>query len=310
MAAILTMMPTSGLKSPVIKTLQEDCLLNMELISDTHLETTEILRPMFLMSGLSNLKRAKSPVDGVVVCGDITNYGDTKSVDKFFDIYRKYSPVEELVFVSGNHDIGHVEDRDHDEARQYLIDSFNAYGGTDYDKIYYSKEINGYKFIVLSDEGDRWDHLVMSEEQLAFLDRELEEGTKDGKPVFVCCHWPVDGTNGEDTIWDGSGVYLDEWDVKSICEKYKNVYWISGHMHAGIKSTLVAEKTGLSNAEQINGVTYINLPTYGIVNMFGAPWSATGAQLEVYENEVVFRPRNFITNKWYANSEFHFELEK
>ena len=65
---------------------------------------------------------------------------------------------------------------------------------------------------------------------------------------------------------------------------------------------------GLSCAEQVNGVTYINLPTYGIVNMFGIPDPGMGAQLEVYENEVVFRPRSFITNKWITSAEYHFEL--
>ena len=79
-------------------------------------------------------------------------------------------------------------------------------------------------------------------------------------------------------------------------------------MHAGIKAKAVEEAFGLSNAEQVNGVTYLNLPTYGIINTFGTPWSAIGAQLEVYENEVVFRPRNFITTKCFANAEYHFEL--
>ena len=55
-------------------------------------------------------------------------------------------------------------------------------------------------------------------------------------------------------------------------------------------------------------MTYINLPTYGIVNWFGVPWSGTGAQLEVYADKVVFRPRSFLTGHWYVNSAYTFAL--
>ena len=310
MSILLTIIPTAGLEAPVLRTEQADCLLNMELLSDLHFAENEWVRPAFLKRGLKNLNKSQSAIDGVLICGDITDKGDTASVDRFFRLYEQYSPVQNLILATGNHDIGYVEDRGHDAVRDYLISSYNQYAGTSFDKIYYSLEINGYKFIVLSDEGETWDSLTLSQVQLDFLDTELADGTKDGKPVFVCCHWPVDGTNGENVVWDHSGLYLDEWDVKSICEKYKNVFWISGHIHSGIKSTLVGEKYGLKSAEQINGVTYINLPTFGVVNLYGLPWSGTGAQLEVYENEVVFRPRNLLTNTWYTGAACRFEIVK
>ena len=47
---------------------------------------------------------------------------------------------------------------------------------------------------------------------------------------------------------------------------------------------------------------------YGIINWFGVPWSGTGAQLEVYADKVVFRPRSFLTGHWYVNSTYTFEL--
>ena len=33
-------------------------------------------------------------------------------------------------------------------------------------------------------------------------------------------------------------------------------------------------------------------------------------QLEVYDDEVIIRPRNFITNAWYTNSVYTIELVK
>ena len=317
MSIILTAIPYAGFKAPVVKTLKEDCLLNVEMLSDTHLEEKELFRQAFLRWGLKNFSRAKSPVDAVVVAGDITNYADEPSLAKYFDIIKKYSPAP-VITAAGNHDIGHAGDRDvttisREEARLNFIRYRNEYMGIDSDVNYYSTEINGFKFIVIGDEvvdGGHWDAMDLTQEQIDFVDRELAEGTKDGKPAFVVCHWPMDDINGEETIWEGSGIDIEVNDIKSVMEKYDNVFYISGHMHAGIKSKAVEELYGLTNAEQVNGVTYLNLPTYGIINMFGEPWSGIGAQLEVYENEVVFRPRNFITNKWYVNSEYHFELVK
>lgn len=315
LSIIITAVPYAGIKAPVIKTLDDDCLLNVELISDTHLEEKELFRQAFLRWGLKNISRAKSPADALIVTGDITNYADEPALAKFYDIVNKYSTVP-VIPVSGNHDIGHAGDRDittisREEARDNFIRYRNEYMGRN-DKVnYFSTEINGYKFIIIGDEvidGGHWDAVSMTQEQLDFLDRELAKGTKDGKPVFVLSHWPMDGINGEDIIWDGSSIDLDEYDVKSILEKYDNVFYISGHMHAGIKAKAIDDMYNLSNAEQVNGVTYLNLPTYGIVNMFGNPLSGIGAQLEVYENEVVFRPRNFITNKWYVNAEYHFDI--
>ena len=317
LSIIVTAVPYAGFKAPVIKTLSDDCLLNVEMLSDTHLEEKELFRQGFLKLALKNFSRAKSPVDAVLVAGDITNYGDEPTLAKYFDIIEKYSPAP-VITAAGNHDIGHVGDRDvtnitREEALANFIRYRNGNTGRNDTVNYYSTEINGFKFIILGDEvidGGHWDDISMSPEQLQFLDRELADGTKDGKPVFVCSHWPIKGINGEQTIWAGSGVDPEDYDIQSILEKYKNVFYISGHMHAGIKAKAIEKWYGLSNAEQVNGVTYLNLPTFGIINMFGTPWSGTGAQLEVYENEVVFRPRNLLTNKWFVNAEYHFDIVK
>lgn len=313
MALVMTAFPYAGIKAPVINTTKDDCKLLVEMISDTHLEEKELFRQWFLKRGLKNLEKADVDIDAVVVAGDLTNYADEPSLAKYYEIIKKYSPAP-VVSVAGNHDINHAGDRNvtnisREEAKANFIRYNNEYMGTDHEDNYYSTEIKGYKFIVLGDivyNGGNWDSATLGDEQIAFLDREL--ASADGKPVFVCCHWPMDGMNGQDTIWPGSGILLDVNPIKEVLEKYDNVFYVSGHMHSGIKSLAVDEKYDLASVEKSNGVTYINLPTYGIVNIFGITWSATGMQVEVYDDEVVIRPRNFMTNKWFANSEYHIEL--
>lgn len=314
MSIILTVFPYAGIQLPVINTEKDDCKLLVEMISDTHLEEKELFRQWFLKSGLKNLSRADVDIDAVLVTGDLTNYADEPSLAKYFEIIKEYSPAQ-VISAAGNHDIGHAGDRDktditREQAKANFIKYNNEYMGMNNEDNYYSYTVNGYKFIVLGDivyDGGHWDGMDLGAEQLAFLDRELASAEK-GKPVFVCSHWPIDDINGENIIWPDSGIDLEVNPVKDIFEKYENVFYISGHMHAGIKSTAVDEKYGLASVEKVNGVTYISLPTYGIINMFGLPWSATGMQMEVYDDEVIIRPRNFMTNKWYTNAEYRIEI--
>lgn len=315
MAIVLTVIPYAGFELPVIDTAEENCLMTAELISDTHLEETEILRPLFLTVGLKNLQRAKTDIDAVVIAGDITNYADEASLARHYEIFTKHSPAVAIT-AAGNHDIGHVGDRDvtnitREEAKANFIRYNNEYLGIEATDNYYSYEVEGYTFIVLGDEvidGGHWDGMDISEAQLAFLDSELARATADGKPAFVVCHWPVDGMNGQEIVYPDSGIELDKNDVKSVMEKYENVFYISGHIHGGIKSEAAADFVGFANVEQENGVTYVSLPTYGIVNSFGNPVSATGMQMEVYADKVMFRPRNFLTNKWFTNAAYTIEL--
>lgn len=319
MALFMTMVPYNGIKAPVLKTEEENCRLNMSMISDTHIEKNEILRKVFLKTGLRNMGRAKVQVDAILVDGDLTNYADEDSLAIYYDIISKYAPsTAKVITVAGNHDIGHAGDRGvtditREEALANVIKYHNSYYGDNTTANYYAMDINGYRFIILGDEvvdGGHWDAVSMTDEQLQFLDDQLAEGTKEGKPVFVCCHWPFDGVNGEDTIWDGSGTepHEDPYRMLSILERYKNVFYISGHMHGGIRCTKVADKYNMPMAEKVNGVTYLNLPTFGIVNWYGITWSGTGAQLEVYDGKVIFRPVNYLTCNWYANSEYSFDL--
>ncbi|MBE6774010.1 MAG: hypothetical protein E7544_07290 [Ruminococcaceae bacterium] len=313
MAIILTVFPYAGFERPVINNAKDNCNLTVELISDVHIEKYDPFRKTFLSVGLDNLRKAEADVDAVVVAGDLTNYADEYSLAKYYEILKKHSPAP-VISAAGNHDIGHVGDRDvtditREEAKANFIKYNNEHLGIDAKDNYYTYHINGYKFIVLGDEvidGGHWDAMDMSDEQLEFLDKEL--ASANGEPVFVVCHWPVDGMNGQELIYPDSGIELENNDVKTIMEKYNNVFYISGHIHGGIKSNAAAEFCQMSNVEQVNGVTYVSLPTFGIINSFGYPWSATGIQMEVYDDQVIFRPRNFLTNAWFTNSVFTIDI--
>ncbi|MBR3835540.1 MAG: metallophosphoesterase [Clostridia bacterium] len=285
----------------------DDILLNVSIISDTHLDARFPGGKLNLERGLRDMNRFDN--DAVVVVGDLTNYGDEASVKYFYDIMQGTCKAEDWVVATGNHEIGHPEEFTNEEARQNFIKYHNEYTGQGIENAYYSIDVDGYTFVVLCDQSeDNWDSCDIYDDQLEFLDKELARATAEGKPAFVVCHVPVEGVNGQDVIYEDGG--LDEYSdaVRTILEKYENIFFISGHVHTGINGYISEELFGISCVEEQNGVTYVNLPTYGIVNRYGIPWNGMGFQMEVYENEVVFRARKFNTSRWYGFYEFEIPL--
>ena len=299
MLVIYTVISTFSAQYGIYRQAEPEVRLTVAMMSDTHIDAKELLVQNNFRMGMRNLKKVKN-LDAVLFNGDLTNYGDEKSLKLFYDIVGKYCPPEKVIVSYGNHDIGHTSDlgMTSEEARAQCLKYLNDFKGTSYDRIYYSTEVNGYKFITLCDEGEHWDECTITNKQLDFLDRELAEGTEGGKPVFVTCHWPMDGKNGEDTVsFHQDGTYADENDVDgcqdkimAVLEKYDNVFFISGHMHKGLDGKYNENKLGFSWAEtDENGVTYVSLPTYGLVNIYGVFWWGTGSVLEVYDDHVTFK---------------------
>ena len=294
----------------------DNVLFNVTLLSDVHIDYRELFLQAALRLGVTSLKKSQSPIDAVVISGDLTNYGDKKSMNTMFKTVTECMPDGTQAFITtGNHDIGHSSEVDltAEQARQNFIELHNKYLGTEINKIYYSRVIDGYTFITLSDESDdSWDTPEISDTQIAWLDSELSKATaaNDMKPVFVVCHWSINGTNGQQIVWENGAMNDCSDKVRAVLEKYsnKNVFYISGHVHTGVNNDELHKYFDVYNVEEQNGIFYVNLPAFGSLNRYGVPWPGTGMQMEVYENEVIFRPRNYLSNKWYGSFEYSVTL--
>ncbi|MBQ3007440.1 MAG: metallophosphoesterase [Clostridia bacterium] len=303
---LTTVFPSSeflaGFEALELATKEDNCRLNASIVSDIHIDVDWPIGEWIWANGLNDLERSKDTIDALIVSGDLTNYGDAASMESFYKIMYDSRCAENWVIAMGNHDVGHVEDRPQEQARQEFVDLYNSLNpsGEKIEKAYYKTDINGYRFVVLCDDGDdTWDTPDMAPEQLQFLDDSLAEAADRDLPMFVVCHVPVEGVNGQDVIWEDGGLDDNSDAVQAILEKYENVFFISGHVHTGLNGPLVENVFGFSCVETINGVNYINLPTYMIINRYGVPWGGMGFQMEVYDDEVLFRARNFGSSKWY-----------
>ena len=143
----------------------------------------------------------------------------------------------------------------------------------------------------------------ISAEQIAFLDRELKRATADGKPCFLMCHQPFAFTHGLPGVWKTGDMGEQNDEVRAVVEKYKNVFFINGHLHGGVCN--YAEE--ILNKE--NNVVSINIPGYRKENNFGHTDAGVGYLCEVFDNKVIFRARNFLTGKNVTGEYTRFEYE-
>ena len=275
-------------------------LLKIEMLSDTHIGAEGAEE--FVINALDGISNDAQKADGLIIAGDLSNNGTEENVARFYGILKEHNKIENVVTAAGNHDMGQMTYKG-SETRPRMIDYRNGYIGDKGDKIYYSTEINGFKFIVLGDEGENINCITVSDEQIDFLAKELEEGSKNGAPVFVICHWPPAFINGSWLlwpIWPGGNIgAVTTAKIRKIMNAYDNVFFISGHLHMGLNNNPVQTMLSLATFENHGNTTFINLPSVGKTGRFGVKDRGTGMEIKVYADRVEFLGRNYVTGEYY-----------
>lgn len=229
-------------------------------------------------------------VDSLLIAGDIAENGLNCEYQYIFDKVSG-ARVNSFLNIVGNHDV-RMKLSYKSTVKKFtgFTNALNEKAGSDLriDKLSYSYEINGYKFIVLGTDRTEFEESYFSEAQLCWLDSELEKA--DGKPVFVLCHQPLKLTHGLPDTWnspiDAAGSVGDQSDsLYYFMNKYENVFFITGHLHTGI---------GEYTYEKLGNFHSINLPSLTIDNKDGdCNDNGIGFMMEVYSDRVLFRARNF-----------------
>ena len=271
----------------------ENVKLSMAIIADTHLPNRESAEKN-LENTFEDLANSKESFDAFLLAGDIADYGTDNEYGRFFRVLDKYKNTYKLFVTMGNHDARLFFKKN----TKILINKIAEYLGDKTGKVYYSYDIKSYTFIVLCTEKRILEKAHISPEQIVFLDKELARGTKDGKPVFVMCHQPFAETHGLPEVWKTGDMGEQNDEVRAVMEKYKNVFFINGHLHGGIFEK-VAE---VINEE--NNVQSVSIPGYRKENNFGV-----GYFCEVYEDRVIFRARKFISGEYKTGDYTRFEYK-
>ena len=157
--------------------------------------------------------------------------------------------------------------------------------------VYYAKDYNGVRFIVLGSTV-AGNSATLGAEQLSWLAQQMESADQS-QPVFIFLNQPVSNT----TAGTETAVITDENELLEILNRYPNTVVFSG-----------ATKQSMNNAQNVvNGEgqqpSYVNVASvYDTTDLSGVNDSQYVA-VEVYENEVRIRGCDMISNKWISASD-------
>lgn len=286
-------------QNPVIYQDRENLRLSFATIADTHLPNRESAS-LNLNNLVLDAEKSKADYDALLLAGDIADWGFRSEYKRVFDVFDNQKVFPRVFLTMGNHDVRIIFKRN----LKLVMNKVNEYLGIDTKgKSYYSYDIKGYTFIVLCTERRLLEKASLTKQQIDFLDSELARATKDGKPVFVMCHQAFKNTHGLPEVWKTGDMGEESDKVRAVMEKYKNVFFLNGHLHGGI-----FEKT-LEVLNEENNVYSLSVPGYRKENNFGITDCGTGYYTEVYDDRVIFTARKFISGEYIEGDYTRFEFK-
>lgn len=296
----------------VIVNIAEDTVLDFVVIGDTQVCDYIPSREQALISLSKDINNSDIELDAFIIAGDIAENGMQQEFDRVYDHICDFN-TSNYIMVAGNHDI---RLREYEQCKDRLLAFMTKLnkGENEQTSLHYKYEINGYTFLIMGSDDADFEKATISDAQLQWLNIELKAASKEGKPVFVICHYPLAESHGLPGTWgsatgeDPTGtlptyVRKDSYDITGsigyqsnrvydIISKYKNVVFITGHLHTGFG------KDSYQVLNEENNVIGINVPSVGIENKDGVyNDTGTGYFVEVTPTNVYFRARDFAKGK-------------
>ena len=272
-----------------------DALLTFAVWGDPQIAAWSPLRSARVLSACRDLRNIQTPLDALILVGDIAENGMLAEYQTMAKLLRQCSSgFRNLLCVSGNHDV-----RLRDYQRQ--LARFNRFIGAvpggivgDESHYYHQTEINGFSFLCMGTDRASFEGAYISRTQLDWLDHALADATATGKPVFVLNHQTLPRVNGLPITFLGKGDWRGTlgWEsakVRQIFEKYRNIIFITGHLHYG---------TSRYSYEDCGAFKALSVPTVGVVNHGDYSPHTQGYVVSVYKDKILARARIFGEGKY------------
>lgn len=285
-ATILTLLmmlsPAFGGNGPAYTADKPDELIaSFAVVSDIHVETNNPTSFNNFRSILEGIKGGED-IDAVVYTGDNVMNGQMLENLFFYAGVRGVMPAKNNFVVMGNHDIGNGTG-DYAEFKKNFAVNNRLYLGNDVDDGYYYRVINGCYMIVLGIEDLTVNTSVMTETQLNWFAEVLDEAKAKNAPIIVFNHHPIDYLEG-----------VPSDSLINLCKGYDKLIYVHGHIHDDLAE---------DNFYNVDGVDCINLPRCTETVDYEA---GDGIVVEVYEDEILVRGRDFIKGEWIEGLEYRY----
>lgn len=251
----------------------DELITSFAVVSDIHVETNNPESYQNFSDVLNGIK-AGEDVDTVIYTGDNVMNGQVLEDFFFYSGLRAVMPAKNNLVVLGNHDVGNGEG-DYNELRQKFIINNALYLGNFMKTDYYYRVIDGCYIVVLSSEDSGASGAYMTEEQFNWLEGVLKKAEAEDAPVFVFNHFPIRYLCG-----------ISPARLAALLSDYNVELFVHGHIH---------DDMGADNFYTAYGIDCVNLPRVTEAVDY-AP--GDGIVVEVYEDEIVVRARDFVKGEW------------
>lgn len=287
-----------------LKVPASELLFKFSVLSDLHLSVMQPVYNSHLQMALADLHEIAPDLSAIITTGDVTDDGKRKG----YELAQKYIKEEatdngwdvSFYFAIGNHDLDYAST--YEKQLSLFMEQTGMPG------LYFSFEIGGMKCIVLgSDENKKGG--VMHEDQFAFLEAELRDAGTE-QPVFLFVHEPLIDTVAGALSYIDPGV--QHWfgftemnsRLRDLLRQYPNAILFTGHTHWTLESyqpVLYGYGTDAS---------FVGCPSVGYLwndDNLEEPGSE-GLIVEVYEDYILLKGREFTERKWCAAAQLLFPL--
>lgn len=285
---LLTMMsPAFGGSGVTYEAKNADKLvMSMAVVSDIHVETNNPEAYENYADVLYGIKAGKD-IDAAAYLGDNVMNGQLAEDIFFYAGLRGINPAKNNLVVVGNHDQGNGEG-DFAELSENFLKFNKLFLGNKLDKAYYYRVINGCYVIALASEDPDAQTFKMGTEQYNWLEGVLKEAKAANAPTIVLNHFPIRYLQG---TYNGT-------QLANLFKEYNVDLFLHGHIHNDL---------GEDNFYNWGGINCINLPRVTEITEYVA---GDGVVLEVYENEIVVRGRDFIKGEWIDGLDFTYTITR
>ena len=279
------------------------------VVSDIHVQNTNPIAQNKFQQMLGDMVNLHVP--SLVINGDLGDGGP-----------QDYATLGNLVRQQKNHPALYYTIGNHEFYQAYHNPITNAWspetfpnGDTDAaalkrfldftkrSQVYYDEYLKNYHFIFLGSEKSAisertyGDKAYLSDKQLTWLKSKLTENYTPGKPIFVFLHQPLvrlgSTQNSPDFI-----IQADP--LREILNRYPEVVFFSGHIHRQLKlvTTILKQEFIMVNSSSVA------LPRD--TNGQALPGQSEGLIVEVLNNKVIIKGRDFLTKTWIPGTQYEF----
>jgi hypothetical protein len=286
------------------------------VVSDTHVDADA--NPTYnsrFENMLTDVSTNIEGVEGIFINGDMINSknGGSVSIDvptadfaKLQQIKNSVCPDMPIYMAIGNHDlwpVGFNGSVSLDQMEQLICQNTVLPDGSHPSSFFYDFWIGNNHFVFVGDCGRDGNYVWLNADALQWLDNTINSGYEDGKNTFVFLHQGMPNTvSGTITdLGQSDGLIDNAYEVRQVLGKYPDAVMFSSHGHYELDSI------GNAYSGDPNYPTVFN--TSSVANPYsarvGSAISASeGYIMEIYDDYILLRGRDFSTGLWKPSSQY------